>query len=104
MNLCSKPGCTGAGAALLGYDYAARRAVLDDPPAAGEVSPHVYVLCSPCAERLRPPQGWLLEDLRVEPPLVVTAERDACAAVLVPDRGDDDGAQRRQLLFGYGGS
>lgn len=73
MNLCSKPGCTRAGAALLGYDYAARRAVLGDPPATGEISPHVYVLCAACAEKLRPPQGWLLDDLRAAPPLFASA-------------------------------
>ncbi|HWC13452.1 MAG TPA: DUF3499 family protein [Actinomycetota bacterium] len=101
MNLCSKPGCTRAGAALLGYDYAARRAVLDDPPDAGEVSPHVYVLCSPCAERIRPPRGWLLDDLRVEPPLFVAAERCPPGEPRAAgSSADDDAARRRQLSFG----
>lgn len=62
MNLCSKPGCTRSGGAVLSYDYAARLALLEDPPATGEVAPHLYVLCATCAERLRPPQGWLLDD------------------------------------------
>lgn len=86
---------------MLGYDYSARRAMLADPPGMGEVSPHVYVLCSPCAERLRPPQGWLLDDLRTEPPLFVAAE--PAVAPERPDRADDadDVATRRQLFFGY---
>ncbi len=70
MSLCSKPGCARPGAALLGYDYAARRAMLQDP-AAGEVSPHLYVLCAPCASRLKLPNGWTLEDFRAEPTLFV---------------------------------
>jgi Protein of unknown function (DUF3499) len=65
VNLCSKPGCTRAGDALLAYDYTERRATLQDPRDAGQVSPHLYVLCSNCAERLRPPLGWHLEDLRL---------------------------------------
>lgn len=71
MNTCSKPGCTRAGAAVLGYDYGARLALLEDPPGKGRLSPHLYVLCVPCAERLRPPQGWMLEDVRTTPPLVL---------------------------------
>ncbi len=101
MNLCSKPGCTRAGAAVLGYDYAARRALLDDPPAAGEISPHVYVLCSVCADKLRAPQGWLLDDLRAEPPLFApAAARDVTAADQAIDAGDEVTAPRR-LFFGY---
>lgn len=68
MSLCSKPGCAHAGAVVLGYDYAARVASLEDPTS-GEPSPHVYVLCTGCAERLRPPVGWTLEDRRAAPPL-----------------------------------
>lgn len=68
MKLCSKPGCGRAGAAVLAYDYAARRAALLDP-AGGEIPPHLYALCSDCAERLRPPRGWELVDLRSAPPM-----------------------------------
>lgn len=57
-----------AGAVVLAYDYAARRAALLDP-ADGEVSPHLYALCSDCAERLRPPRGWELVDQRAAPPM-----------------------------------
>ena len=103
MPNCSKPGCTRAGAAVLGYDYTARLASLEDPPATGQLSPHVYVLCSPCAERLRPPQGWALEDVRTTPPLFVASDRTRTSPAF-----DDDGtnepepaADRRQLFFGY---
>lgn len=70
MNLCSKPRCTRTGSVVLAYDYANRRAVLEDP-VLGEQSPHVYVLCGLCAERLTPPRGWTLEDRRARPPLFV---------------------------------
>jgi hypothetical protein len=63
VSLCSKPGCTRTGTAVLGYDYSERLAVLDDP---GEPSPHVYVLCAPCAAKLTPPKGWTLRDRRRE--------------------------------------
>lgn len=102
MNTCSKPGCTRTGAALLAYDYAARLALLQDPPASGQASPHLYVLCSPCAERLRPPQGWVLEDDRSEPPLFVAAG----SRYEPPDVGaaleeEEEPTIRRQLFFGY---
>lgn len=53
---------------LLAYDYASRRALLRDAEP-GPVSPHLYTLCHPCGDRLRPPLGWVLEDLRRSPPL-----------------------------------
>lgn len=101
MNPCSKPGCANPGAALLGYYYAERRAVLDDPPE-GEISPHSYVLCTKCAEKLTPPRGWVLEDNRAEPPLFldrIVKERDEAAAVekLPPP----EEPRRQQLFFGY---
>jgi hypothetical protein len=101
VNLCSKPGCGNPGAAILGYDYAARRAVLDDPPA--EVSPHSYVLCTRCAGKLTPPRGWELEDLRAEPPLFLDRVKDrveapAAEAKTLPPLGEPE---RRQLFFGY---
>jgi Protein of unknown function (DUF3499) len=55
---------------MLAYDYAARLAVLEDPPQ-GEISPHLYPLCGPCAEQLRAPRGWDLVDLRSSPRLFV---------------------------------
>lgn len=63
--MCSKPGCVGQGTAILGYDYAERSAVLAD--ALGDISPHVYVLCSGCAGKLRAPRGWVLDDQRSQP-------------------------------------
>ncbi len=68
MNLCSKPGCGHAGAVILGYDYSQRQIVLEDPEG-GEISPHAYAMCTSCAEKLRPPRGWEVEDHRSEPPL-----------------------------------
>lgn len=101
MNPCSKPGCANPGAALLGYDYAERRAVLDDPPD-GEVSPHSYVLCTRCAEKLTPPRGWTLDDNRAEPPLFlerVVKERETPAAVEALPPPEEP--RRQQLFFGY---
>lgn len=101
MSPCSKPGCANPGAALLGYDYADRRAVLDDPPD-GEISPHVYVLCTKCAEKLTPPRGWVLDDNRAEPPLFLdrmVKERDAAAAVEKLPPAEEP--RRQQLFFGY---
>ncbi|HEV2755674.1 MAG TPA: DUF3499 family protein [Actinomycetota bacterium] len=100
MNLCSKPGCGSPGAAVLGYDYSERRAVLDDPPA--EISPHAYVLCTRCAGKLTPPRGWVLEDLRATPPLFLDRVKERAEAPVatesLPPLGDPE---RRQLFFGY---
>jgi hypothetical protein len=103
MPICSKPGCTRAGAAVLGYDYAERLALLQDPPTTGQPSPHVYVLCISCAERLRPPQGWVLEDSRSEPPLFVAGDRPARSPVAIEEAIDEaePATVRRQLFFGY---
>ncbi len=101
MNICSKPGCARAGSALLGYDYASRLALLQDPPESGPVSPHLYVLCGPCAERLRPPQGWMLEDTRREPPLFVTSGATREIIVADEDAPETETGVRRQLFFGY---
>lgn len=102
MNTCSKPGCARAGAAVLGYEYDARRAVLEDPPETGQVAPHLYVLCNPCAERLTPPYGWVLDDARTAPPLFVAGPRSLHAISLeAPDAEEEPAPQRRQLFFGY---
>ena len=68
VNLCSKPRCARPGSVALAYDYAGRRAILHDPPE-GEMSPHLYALCLVCAENLRPPRGWILDDERLDPQL-----------------------------------
>lgn len=101
MNLCSKPSCTRPGAVVLAYDYAARKAVLDDP-GTGQLSPHVYILCARCAEKLNPPKGWELEDHRSEPPLFVERERPHVVTIATGDREPEPAASsRRQLFFGY---
>ena len=104
MSTCSKPGCTRPGGALLSYDYQARLATLTDPPEVGEVSPHLYVLCTVCAEKLNPPRGWLLDDMRSEPPLFVTPEREPAPATPLPvvlhEEGEEEAPFRRQLFFG----
>ena len=103
MNTCSQPGCTRAGAAVLGYDYQARLALLEDPPETGQLSPHLYVLCVPCAERLRPPQGWALEDVRTTPPLFVAGDpgHRTVAAEEQDEAEEEPTTHRRQLFFGY---
>jgi hypothetical protein len=53
---------------VLAYDYSSRVALLDDP-ADEEMSPHLYPLCTVCAEGLRAPVGWALVDRRSKPPL-----------------------------------
>ena len=100
MNTCSKPGCANPGAAILGYDYAARRAVLDDPTSV-EVSPHAYVLCTRCAEKLTPPRGWVLDDNRAEPPLFLDRVKDRSAPAAVEALPPPEHPRRQQLFFGY---
>jgi hypothetical protein len=43
-------------------------ALLLDPEPGGR-SPHLYALCERCAENLRPPRGWILDDRRLKPAL-----------------------------------
>ena len=88
---------------MLGYDYQERLALLQDPPEIGQLSPHLYILCVPCAERLRPPQGWVLEDVRATPPLFVAGQRPGAPATAVEEPADEPepATHRRQLFFGY---
>ncbi|HEX2051730.1 MAG TPA: DUF3499 family protein [Actinomycetota bacterium] len=79
MITCSKPGCGRAGAVVLAYDYAARRAMLFDP-GDERPPPHLYALCGRCAERLSMPRGWTLDDRRDRPPLFAPEFPDATAA------------------------
>jgi hypothetical protein len=99
VNLCSKPGCARPGAAVLAYDYEAGRALLDDP--SDVVSPHHYVLCSRCAEKLRPPQGWVLEDYRSKPRVFVAHVPDPFEVESDAADRDDEESGRKQLTFGY---
>jgi hypothetical protein len=100
---CSKPGCARAGTAVLGYDYSERLAVLDDP---GEPSPHVYLLCTDCAARLRPPMGWTLRDRRTSPPLFLErdlpVERDGQLGLDSMDADEHPSHRRevRRVFFG----
>jgi hypothetical protein len=100
VNTCSKPGCANPGAAILGYDYADRRAVLDDPPN-GEVSPHAYVLCTRCAEKLTPPRGWTLDDNRSAPPLFLDRMKEREDAAAAEAQTPPAEPRRQQLFFGY---
>lgn len=105
MNLCTKPSCARPGAVVLAYDYAARKAILEDAPE-GQLSPHVYVLCIKCAERLRPPKGWELHDRREEPALFLERVPDlvASATQQIEDAPVEEttlSSSRRQLFFGY---
>ncbi|MDQ3962803.1 MAG: DUF3499 domain-containing protein [Actinomycetota bacterium] len=106
MNHCSKPGCAQVGGAVLTYDYDARLAFLDDP-IGDRVSPHAYVLCVSCADRLDPPRGWLLDDRRSEPPLFVphVPDEDLIGAVAhEPSRETESASVRSQLFFGHSGA
>ena len=72
MSYCSKPSCPNRAAVILGYNYAERHVVLQD--AEGEISPHSYAFCLDCADALRPPRGWTLDDHRRRPVLFVTTQ------------------------------
>ena len=101
MSLCSKPGCANPGAAVLAYDYAARRASLEDPIGQGEVPPHLYVLCALCADTLTAPRGWTIEDRRSEPPLFLRREALTRLPAAAPEAIEEEPpAERRQLFFG----
>jgi hypothetical protein len=87
---------------VLSYDYRARTASLDDPPS-GELSPHLYLLCADCADRLSPPRGWQIHDRRAVPRLFLH-QREAEPAQDdqdVPD-GLPEPAVNRHLFFGEG--
>ncbi len=71
MSQCSKPSCFASSKVVLAYDYGARMCRLQD--AGEETSPHLYALCSRCADSLRPPLGWVLEDLRTRHPALTGA-------------------------------
>jgi hypothetical protein len=101
MNLCSKPGCGQTGAVVLAYDYAARRVVLGDPQE-GEISPHTYAMCTRCAEKLKPPRGWTVDDDRITPPLFLDSRRPVTAGYHAeePEHDFEGETDTRQLFFG----
>ena len=73
VRTCSKPTCGGPATVVLAYDYGSRMAVLEDA-ADGSISPHLYALCTCCADRLQAPRGWQLVDRRMAPRLFVTRD------------------------------
>jgi hypothetical protein len=103
VSTCAKPGCAGSATCVLAYDYSAGLALLEDP-GSDPISPHVYALCTSCAEKLRPPQGWTLEDNRSRPPLFLTApSRHVGTAYDAFEGSEEDkieSSEARQLFFG----
>lgn len=84
---------------MLAYDYSESIAVLEERPL-GELSPHLYLLCDRCADKLQPPLGWTLldrRDLTEEVPRSDPSRID-------PAQDDVDPEPRREyaqpLLFG----
>jgi hypothetical protein len=59
---CDRPVCEGPATASLTYDYAGRRAWLDDLD--DDHDPHAYDLCTEHADRLTVPRGWACDDRR----------------------------------------
>lgn len=59
--VCARPGCGGAAAAWLTYDYSARCLWLDDEPSC--TGDH-WGLCARHAARMTPPRGWDRVDRR----------------------------------------
>jgi hypothetical protein len=55
--------------ATVTYHYGTQAAWVD--PLSAERDPHSYDMCARHAERLRPPQGWELDDRRVPAPIAV---------------------------------
>ncbi|MFN2524907.1 MAG: DUF3499 family protein [Actinomycetota bacterium] len=119
MSLCSKPNCARPGSAVLAFDYDARRAMIEDRDRR-QISPHLYLLCALCAEKLRPPLGWTLDDRRsktlaeryaetaaygvsasesVDPAPITT--HPAPIRARRPEPPLEPAAQSRQVFFGF---
>lgn len=79
---------------MLAYDYSESIAVLEERPL-GELSPHLYLLCDRCADKLQPPLGWTLLDRRGLTEDVLTSDPSQDGADLEPQRAYD-----QPLLFG----
>ncbi|MBW3594724.1 MAG: DUF3499 family protein, partial [Actinobacteria bacterium] len=103
MTHCSKPGCPHIASVVLAYDYAQQKVVLDDATG-GDISPHHYAMCLRCAEKLKPPRGWTIDDRRVAVPLFASERTDR--RVSVPEAPsnqegrDSEPDEARQLFFG----
>lgn len=67
--------------------------------------PHIYVLCSRCADKLITPRGWTLEDRREAPPLFLERDRNVTTVDVVEvvgaGIGDASTASSKQLFFGH---
>ena len=92
---------------MLAYEYKAGSARLDDLPEV-PISPHLYILCNRCAESLRPPRGWVLDDRRTKEAPVVdiaaveTAHVPPPSPAPAPETDELDRREgNRQLAFGY---
>jgi Protein of unknown function (DUF3499) len=68
---------------------------LEDRHSPGEMSPHLYALCSSCADRLVPPRGWELVDIRGE-----RAAVDVSA--LAERRSSEEDLEAMRMAFGQG--
>ena len=103
MTHCSKPACTQIASVVLAYDYAEQTVVLDDATG-GDISPHHYAMCLRCAEKLKPPRGWTIDDRRVAVPLFASERPDQRVPVAsVPSYEAEESIEDdpgRQLFFG----
>ena len=102
MTHCSKPGCAQIASVVLAYDYAQQSVVLDDATG-GDISPHHYAMCLRCAEKLKPPRGWTVDDRRVAVPLFAserTDQRISVGSVSAYEADEHDEDSGRQLFFG----
>jgi Protein of unknown function (DUF3499) len=68
---CCRPACAEPAVATVTYHYGEQAAWVD--PLSNERDPHAYDMCARHAERLRPPQGWALDDRRVSASAVALA-------------------------------
>ena len=64
---CARPTCQELAEVTLSYDYAGRNVWLDH--LAADDDPANHDLCARHAERVTPPQGWVLHDRRVVTPI-----------------------------------
>ncbi|HEY2301574.1 MAG TPA: DUF3499 family protein [Acidimicrobiales bacterium] len=90
--LCARPGCAVVAGAWLTYDYAGQQVWLDDMSTTGDGNR--WALCASHAERLRVPQGWVVQDRRIGPRPEAPGHRDGLRH---PDRNEGDGARLSSL-------
>ena len=62
--LCARPGCGVPATAMLTFEYSSRTVWLLDQ---GDPDPAAIDLCTPHADRTRPPRGWTAHDRRRRP-------------------------------------